>query len=79
MGPDVDDWDVINLIFPNSSRGREILWLVSTYILYVWETVQYKKKEVKLEKFFGFLTYKFKLQKETSLENIIQILNLHCN
>ena len=79
MGQDVVDWDVLNLFFPNSSRDQEIMWLVSSYILYVWETVNIKKKEVKIEKFFGFLTYKFKMQRVTSLGNMIQILNLHCN
>ena len=68
MAPNVADWDVVNLFFPNSSRGREIIWLVSTYILYVWETVQIKKQEVKLEKFFGFLTFKFKMHQATLLE-----------
>ena len=46
MAQNVADWDVINLFFPNSRRGREITWLVSTYILYVWETVNVKKQEV---------------------------------
>ena len=68
MAPNVADWDVVNLFFPNSSRVQEILWLVSTYILYVWETVNVKKQEVKLDKFFGFLTFKFKMHQATSLE-----------
>ena len=55
MGPNVADWDLINLFFPNSSCGQEILWMVSSHILYVWETVHIKKQEVKLEKFFVFL------------------------
>ena len=66
MAPNVADWDVINLFFPNSIRGQEILWLVSNYILYVWETVSMKKQDVKLEKFFGFLTFKFKMHQVTS-------------
>ena len=65
MGPNVADWDILNLFFPHSSRGRELIWLVSTYVLYVWETVYNKKKEVELDKFFGFLTFKFKMHQET--------------
>ena len=42
--------------------------MVSTYILYVWETVNVKKQEVKLDKFFGFLTFKFKMHEAISLE-----------
>ena len=48
MGQNVADWDVLNLFFPNSSRGQEIMWLVSTYILFVWERVHIKKQRVKL-------------------------------
>ena len=80
MGPNVTDWDVINLFFPNSSCGQEILWLVSTYVLYVWETVHIKKKEVEPDKFFGFLTFKFKMHQATmlGLDHVLcQPLNLH--
>ena len=79
MGLNVTDWDIINLLFPNSSHGREIIWLISTYILYVWETLYIKKKEVKLDSFFGFLTFKFKMPQSTSLgldQVLIQLLNL---
>ena len=82
MGSNVTDWDIINLFFPNSSRGREILWLVSNYIIYVWETVSIKKQEVKLDKFYGFLTFKFKMHQAMSvgLDPVLaQILNLHYN
>ena len=80
MGLNVTDWDIINLLFPNSSHGREMIWLISTYILYVWETLYIKKKEVKLDSSFGFLTFKFKMPQSTSLgldQVLIQLLNLH--
>ena len=80
MGPNVTDWNIINLFFPNSSRGQELVWLVSTYVLYVWETVYIKKKEVELDKFFGFLTFKFKMHQETliGLDRVLcQPTNLH--
>ena len=80
MGPNVTDWDIINLFFPNLRRGREILWLVSNYIIYVWETVSIKKKEFKIDKFYGFLTFKFKMHQATSvgLDPVLaQIINLH--
>ena len=76
MGQNVADWDVIHLFYPNSIRGREILWLISNYILYLWETVHIKKKEVKVEKFFGFLTFKFKMHTATSVgPDLLQLLN----
>ena len=65
MGASVDDWDVVNLLFHNSSRDAEIVWLVSSYVLYVWEMVHVKKLEIKLEKFFGYLTFKYKMHQVT--------------
>ena len=74
MGAGVDDWDLVNLLFPKSSCESEIVWLVSSYVLYVWEMVHIKRLEVKLDKFFGFLTFKYKMYQATSPEKLI---NLH--
>ena len=73
-GADVDDWDLVNLMFLNSSRDSEIVWMISSYVLCVWETVYIKKQEVKLDKFFGYLTFKYKMYQETSPD---QLINLH--
>ena len=73
MGARVDDWEIVNLCFENSSRDAEIVWLVSSYVIYVWEMVHIKKLEVKLDKFFGFLTFKYKMHQASSpdqLENL---------
>ena len=32
IGPNVADWDIVNLFFPNSRHDWEITWLVSTYV-----------------------------------------------
>ena len=74
LGASVDDWEIVNLLFLNSSKDSEIVWLVSSYVLYVWETVHVKKLEVKLEKFFGYLTFKYKMN-QTILPD--QLKNLH--
>ena len=67
MGPNFADWDIINLFFPTSRHDREIIWMVSTYVLYVWDTVNImKKQDVKFDKFFGFLTFKFKMHQAAS-------------
>ena len=70
MGGIVDDWEIINLCFVSSRRDTEIVWLVSSYVLYVWEMVQVKKLEVKLDKFFGFLTFKYKMHQATSSKQL---------
>ena len=74
IGDGVDDFDVINLFYANSCNDTEIVWLVSSYVLYVWETVQVKKLEVKLDKFFGFLSFKYKIHQTTSH---IKLRNCH--
>ena len=74
MGAGVTDWELVNLFFVNSSHDTEIVWLLSSYVLYVWEMVYDKKVEVKLDKFFGFLTFKYKIHQATSPD---QPLNLH--
>merc|ERR1711947_16888 len=74
MGASVDDWDLVNLLYLKSSHDAEIVWMISYYVLYVWETVHVKKREVKRDKFFGYLTFKYKMHQATSPG---QLLNLH--
>ena len=74
LGASVDDWDIVNLHFLNSRNDSEIVWLVSSYVLYVWEMVEVKKLEVTLDKFFGYLTFKYKMYQGISPH---QLTNLH--
>ena len=74
MGANADDWDLVNLLFLRSSRDLETVWLISTYVLYVWEMMHVKKLEVKLDKFFGYLTFKYKMHQASSSDKLI---NLH--
>ena len=76
MGAGVTDWEIVNLFFVSSGHDTEIVWLVSSYVLYVWEMVHVKRLDVKLDKFFGFLTFKYKMHQETSQ---YQLKNLHYN
>ena len=74
LGARVDDWDLVNLLFKHSSNDSEIVWLISSYVLYVWEVVHDKKLEVKRDKFFGYLTFKYKMHQTISPD---QLPNLH--
>ena len=69
----VEDEEIVNLCFVNSRRETEIVWLVSSYVLYAWETVHIKKLEVKLDKFFGFLTFKYKMHQATSPDQLLYL------
>ena len=60
------DWDLLNLFLPHSDFEQEIVWLVSSYVLYVWDNVFVSGAEVKLEQFFGFLTYKYRRHQSVS-------------
>ena len=59
-------WEILNLFFTRSNFDQEIVWLVSSYVLFVWENVFVRGAEVKLEKFFGFLTYKYREHQSSS-------------
>ena len=69
VGRDVPDWDVINLFFPKSRHEREMIWMLTYYMLYVWDCVYVKETDVKLDQFIGYLKFKFK-------ESPIQLNNL---
>ena len=51
-------------------RQRDSLACKLIYVHYVWEMVQAKKQEVKLDKFFGFLTFKYKMHQTTSHDHL---------
>ena len=69
LGNNVDDWMILNLMFPKSKLDKELTWLVSSYVLYVWESVYVRGAEVRAEQFFGFLRFKYKeLQTKGSIE-----------
>ena len=64
----VDDWNVLNLLFPKSRLDKELTWLISSYVLYVWDRVYVRGSEVRAEQFFGFLKFKYKeLQTRSSV------------
>ena len=75
-GAVIDDWHMINLLFLNSSHDSEIVWLISTYVHYVWEMVHVKKQQFRLDKFSGYLTFKYKMDQATLPD---QLINLHYN
>ena len=54
------DWELLNLFLPSSAYDQANVWLVSSYVLFVWEDIFFRGAEVKLEQFFGFLTYKYR-------------------
>ena len=60
------NWDLINLFLPRTHSEQEIVWLLGNYVCYVWENVFTRNSEVKLEKLFGFLTFKYKMDKSFS-------------
>ena len=70
VGRDMPDWDVINLFFPKSRHDKEVVWMLTHYVLYVWNCLQVKESDVKLDQFIGYLKFKFK-------ESQIQLNHLH--
>ena len=69
----VTDWSLLNLFFPSSAYDQENVWLISSYVLFVWDNVGGRDAEVKLEQFFGFLTYKYREHQAWSRIQLKQI------
>ena len=57
---DILDWDSINLFIPKSRQDKEMVWMLTHYVLYVWDSLHVKESDVKLDQFIGYLKFKFK-------------------
>ena len=58
------NWELINLFLPRTQYEQEIVWLVGNFVGYVWDNVYIRNSEVRLEKLFGFLTFKYKIDQD---------------
>ena len=55
------DWELVNLLFPGSASENEAVWLVGSYIAWVWREVYiHGKTRLRADQFFGFLRFKYK-------------------
>ena len=57
---------------PETQYEQEMIWLIGNFISYAWNNSYVRNRVVKVEKFFGFLTYKYK----ASMLKFGQILGL---
>ena len=58
---------MINLFFTQSEYVKEMLWLISNYVSFVWTSIMELGTEISMEKFFGFLTFKFREKRFSSI------------
>ena len=70
------NWELLNLILPSTQFEKEMVWLLSNFVGYVWTTSYVGDSVVKLDKFFGFLTFKYKTDKNTCGISLRQIPGL---
>ena len=54
------NWELLNFVLPRTNWEQEICWLISTYVNYAWECCYVRDSGVVFEKFFGFLTFKYR-------------------
>ena len=54
------NWELLNFVLPKTQFEQGILWLIGNYVHYAWEQCHGRSSRVFLEKFFGFLTFKYK-------------------
>ena len=54
------NWELLNFLLPKTGFEQGVVWLISSYVGYVWEQCYARDSGVVLEKFFGFLSFKYK-------------------
>ena len=62
----VTDGDLLNLSFNRTSYEKEVTWLVSSFVGFVWDRVHAHESSITLNTFFGFLSFKYREFKESS-------------
>ena len=53
------DWEVLNFLFPETNKEKEIGWLIGSYAAYVWKASK-DGGDMNVEKLFGYLTFKYR-------------------
>ena len=59
--------ELLSFFLPVGSREPEFVWLIGKFSFYAWTTVFIKDSDVKIDKFIGFLKFKFKNEKLKAL------------
>ena len=55
-------YDLLQYLFPPSPKESVVVWLLGNYIGRLWDELQVKNcKTIENEEFFGYLTFKYKL------------------
>ena len=63
------NWTILNLAFNAKDSENEVVWLLCQFVYYTWNHFASKETELQLEKFFGFLSWKYK-SRNGSIGNI---------
>ena len=58
--------EFLNLFLPRGTNQLGMLWLIGKFLQYVWNTVYVKENPVKVDKFIGYLKFKYKNDKVSS-------------
>ena len=56
----VTDSSLLNLSLKQTFYEKEITWLVSSLIWFIWDRVYVRESLVTLDTFFGFLSFKYR-------------------
>ena len=58
--------EFLNLFLPRGTNQLVMLWLIGKFLQYVWNTIYVKENPVKVDKFIGYLKFKYKNDKVSS-------------
>ena len=57
-------------MFPRVNCENEVTWLLSHFVNFTWQHFSTEQTEISIEKFFGFLMFKYK-ERDASVGNIV--------
>ena len=77
LGVEVENRDIINYMFPKSSKDKEVVWLIGNYLATTWNELYVRGKDcLKYEEFFGYLTFKYKADQQGARHSLSSIPGL---
>ena len=66
----MSDLDILGLSFLNGPDDTSCVWLVGTYVEYMWRDIFIKKVQPNSDEMFGFLKYKYKADQLGARESL---------
>ena len=71
------NFEFLNLMFEKYVMDNEAVWLIGSYIEFVWKEKLMKKKSVELQHLVGYIELKFKANKYSKKPSLGHIIGIN--